>query len=240
MSSQIWSNAKLFAGGYDMSGDVNALALKYGAEAKDATNFLSGTFKEFKPGLKSITFAHAGFWQAGALMLDPAMFTDLALNDVPVTIAPQTGAAGEIAFTFKSLETVYSIGAKVGEMLAFDVSGNGDGDLIRGTIVHNAARTVSGDSTAYNLGAVGATQKLYATLHLLAVSGAGTFDCKVQSDDLVGFVSPANVITFTQKTAVGSQFATPVSGALTDSWWRVDYTIAGFSSVTFAVVIAIQ
>lgn len=241
MAQQIWSNAKLFFGGYDMSGDINAMALKYGAEAKDATNFNSGLFKEFKPGLRDVSFAHEGFFDASVGGVDTTLFADLALTSMPMTICPQAGAEGEVAFTFNAIEGLYAPGAKVGDMLAFSVSGSGDGALVKSTILHNAARTAGANGSVINAGAAAAGQKLYAAMHVLAISGTTKlFNCKVQSAALVGFGSPTDRITFAQQTAIGAQWATPVAGPITDAYWRVVYTLSGVTSVTFAVVIGIQ
>jgi hypothetical protein len=106
----------------------------------------------------------------------------------------------------------------------------------------STARTVTGNGTARQLGLVGATQKLYASLHVVDASVADTLDVKIQSDDASGMGTPTDRITFTQATAVGAQYATPVSGPIaTDTWWRVSYTIGGTSpSFKFAVVVGIQ
>lgn len=241
MASQILSNHKLFFGGYDMSGDLNAMALKYGAELKDSTNFASAGWRERKPGLKDVSFAHEGFWDGTVGGIDDTLFADLALASSPMTIVPASGAEGDVAFTFKAIEAAYSPGAKIGDMLAFSVAGSGDGNLVRGTLVHNSAETAGGNGNIFNLGAVSATQKVYAALHVLAISGTTKqFNCKVQSAALVGFGSPTDRIAFSQATAIGAQWGTPVDGAITDAYWRLVFTLSGVTSVTFAVVIGIQ
>ncbi len=242
MASQIVSNAKLFFGGYDMSGDISALALKYGAAAKESTTLASAGFREYKPGLKDVTFQHEGFWNGGAGNVDDTLFGEIAVVDVPMSICPLTGAEGDVAFTFKAIEAAYAPGAKIGDMLAFSVSGQGDGDLVRGTLVHNSAETAGGNGNIFNLGAVLATQKLHASLHLLDVAGGGPiqFNCKIQSDAVVGFGTPTDRITFAQMAAVGAQWAAPVAGAITDAYWRLVFTLSGITSATFAVVIGIQ
>jgi len=63
----------------------------------------------------------------------------------------------------------------------------------------------------------------------------------VQSDDAQAFLSPTDRITFAQATAIGAQWATPVSGAITDDWWRLSYTIGGTNpSFMVIVVVGIQ
>ena len=242
MASQIWSNAKLLFGGYDMSGDVNALALKYGAEIKESTDFASGGFRERLAGLKDVSFAHEGFWNGGVGNIDDTLFADIALASAPMTLAPSAGAEGDLAYTFKAIEAAYSPGAKIGDMLAFSVSGSGDGNLVRSTIVHNAARVAGANGTIFNLGAVSATQKLYAALHIVAVSGPGPFqfNCKVQSAPTGGFAAPVDRLIFAQSAAIGAQWGVPVPGAIADAFWRIVYTLGNITSVTFVVAIGIQ
>ena len=141
---------------------------------------------------------------------------------------------------FPALLAEYSPGAAVGELFAFNISAGGCDLLARGTVLENAVKTATANGTARNLGAVGAAQKLYAGMHVLAVSGTNpTLDMIIQSDDAEGFLSSANRITFAQKTAIGSQWATPVAGAITDTWWRCAYTIGGTDNPSFTVVVVL-
>jgi len=234
MGTQVLTKLKLYIDGWDLSGDMRAIALNYGAETPDATTF-NATSRARDGGLKTLAFEHEGLWNGGTDLADEVLFNRIGLADVPVTIAPQqtalaAGTEGESGFFFNSIHGAYSFGGAVGDMLAFNVSGEATGDLIRGTILLNAVKTASGNGTAFQVGAVLATEKLHAILHVIAASGSTpTLDVKVQSDDASGFASPTDQITFTQKTAIGSQLATPVSGAITDDWWRVNFTIGGGS-----------
>jgi hypothetical protein len=239
MASQILSNAKLYAAGFNFSGDVNALALKYSADMKDATTLIDTT-RQRRAGLKDVSFQHEGFWNGGVGNVDDAIFNSiLAVNDVPMTIGPLTGAEGELAYSFKANPASYAPGAKIGEMFGFSVSGSGDGPLARGTLLTNSARTVTGTGTIFNLGAVSSVQSLIGALHFYALAGAGTLIVKIQSAALVGFGSPTDRITFATLGAVGGQFST-LAGPVTDAFWRASWTISGFSSCTFAVNAAIQ
>ena len=53
-----------------------------------------------------------------------------------------------------------------------------------------------------------------------------TVTFKLQSDDNASFTSPTDRITFTDITAIGSDFQS-VAGAITDDYWRLNYTISG-------------
>lgn len=245
MGHQVLLNCKLYLGGFDLSGDLNALGLSWEAETVDDSTFGSGTTRAFLGGLKRILAQHAGHNQYGTNLVDEVLFNRIGVVNQPMTIAPLTGAEGEPAYAFQSSLSRYSpIGGAVGTAADFDVTGEASGTpLIRGTIAHNATRTATGNGTAFNLGAVGAAQKLYAALHVLAVGGTATptLTVKVQSDDASGFASPTDRITFTAATAIGAQWATPVPGSITDAWWRATWTISGTTpSFLFVVLAGIQ
>ncbi len=238
MSLLVWKNSKLYLGGYDLSGDMNQMSLKYEADALDTTVFGQST-KRRLAGLLDIVADHKGLWQAGTNLVEDTLWSKFAVANEVMTVFPETGAAGEIGFSFKSLESSYSPGAKVGEVLAFDVSAKGVGTLIRATALENGVKSATASGTARNLGAVSATQKLYAVMHVLAKSGTTpTLDVAIQSDDAQAFTTPINRITFAQATDIGAQWATPVNGAITDTWWRASWTIGG-TGPSFTVVIAI-
>jgi hypothetical protein len=242
MAEFVLENAKLWLGGYDLSGDMNALALEYGAETQDNTTFGQDT-RTMLGGLKTVRARHEGLWNGGADQVDDVLFSQINVANTPMTFGPQTGADGEAGYSFQSKVASYAPGASVGEMFAFNVSAEAAGaPLVRGTIMHNAARTATGNGTARQLGAVAVGQKLYAALHVVAVSGtAPTLDVTVESDDASGFASGITRGTFTQATAIGAQWLTPVAGAITDDWWRVGYTIGGTTpSFTFIVIVGIQ
>ena len=106
--------------------------------------------------------------------------------------------------------------------------------------MHNATRTATANGTARQLGAVAAGQSVYATLHVLAtVSGTSpTLDVVVASAATDSWPGTSR-ITFSRKTAIGPQFATPVDGSITDPWRRVQYTIGGTDTPTFPFVVLI-
>jgi hypothetical protein len=241
MAVQVLKDAKLWLAGYDLSGDMNALALTYGAELQDDT-VLGDDTRSHMGGLKTLTFQHEGFWSGGTDAVDEVLFTRIGVANEVMTVGPETGADGEIAFTTPIVEGEYSPGAAVGEMFAFSVSGEGRDSLVRGTVMHNAQRTASGNGAARQLGSVSASQKLHAALHVVAASGSSpTLDVTVESDDASGFLSPTTRISFAQATAIGAQWASPVAGPITDDWWRVAWTIGGTSpDFTFIVVVGIQ
>jgi hypothetical protein len=244
MSSQVLTNSKVYCAGYNWSGDLNSIALRYAAELKDSTNFGSGGTRERKPGLIDFSAAIEGFWNGAVGGVDAALQSQVGVADNVITICPQTGAEAEPGYFGRVIVASYVPGAKIGDMLAFSAEAQGSkSPLCRGTIGLNATKGTTGTGTIMNLGAVGATQKVYAALHVYpTVSGTlPTLDVIVQSAALVGFGSPTDRITFTQASAEGGQWGTPVSGPITDAYWRVKYTLGGtLPSFPFIVTIAIQ
>lgn len=238
MSTQVIQNAKLWMGGYDLTGRMNALALNYSADMVEET-VLGDDTHIMKGGLKVATMAHEGYFSGGDGDVDDVLFDNMAAANLPVSIGPTTGADGELAYMLESVLSEYTPGASVGEMLAFSVSAESSSvGLVRGTVMHNATRAASGNGTARQLGAVAAGESMFAALHV--ISGTGTLDVVVQSDDNSGMTSPTSQITFAQATGVGAQWSSK-AGAVTDDWWRINYTIGGGSpSFQFIVVLGIK
>lgn len=242
MALQVLRDCKLIVGKYDFSSKMNALALNYGAEALDDTTFASGGTKSNTGGLKTVSFQHEGLFDTGVGSVDEVFYTNVGLAEQPVAISPQAGAEGELAYFFKSLQTKYSPNGKVGQLLSFSVGGEAQGSpLVRGIVGHTNTRTTTGVGTAYQLGAVSAVQDLFAALHVLVASGTTpSLVVKVQSASNQAFTTPNDRITFAAQNAANAVWATPVAGAITDTWWRVTWTITGTTpSFQFIVPVGI-
>ena len=240
----IYRNARVFIGQFDLTGDSNALQVDYGVEAQDVTVF-GDTTRRFQAGLTTIGFNLGGFVAFGTNALEDALFNRIGLNQVPISFSPENaGAAGEEAFFFRGMFGEYAPGETVGNMLGFSASGGSSQSeaLVRGTVLEpgDTNRTATGQTAGQQVGAVGATEFLYAVLHVFTAGGT-TLDVTIESDDAVGFPSPTTQITFTQVTTViGAQFATPVAGAIADDWWRANYAITGAGPYLFAASVGIQ
>lgn len=243
MAFNVLANVKCWLAEYDLSGDLNAAGIDQSVDQQEATTFASGGTKITKPGLLALKASLAGLVNLGSGLSEEFLSSKLGLADVPLTIAPTTGAEAEPAFSFPaSLATFNPVSGKVGDILKFLVDAEAtSARLVRGTILHNAARTVTGTGTIFNLGAVAAGQALYAILHVPAISGGPTVTIKVQSAPTGGFGAPVDRVTFTAVTTKTSQFAVPIPGAITDAFWRVTWTFVGGASpsITFIVNVGI-
>lgn len=248
MGHYVQTNVKALVAQWDVSGDLNACALEYGAELQDGTTF-GKTTRARLSGLKTVSMSLAGLGNIAGLEsgqaeeLDQILFESTGVTDKPVLVAPENaGADGERAFALLAAQARYQFGGAIGAAFAFQVTAEAAGSpLVRGTVMHNATRTASGNGTARQLGVVSATQKIFAALHVLAASGATpTLDVKVQSDDSAGMLSPTDRITFAQKTALGSEWK-ELGGAITDDYWRLAFTIGGGTpSFSFIGFLGIQ
>lgn len=241
MASQLLRDCRLWLDGYDLSGDMNALAITYSAAMLDDTRFGDST-KRNAGGVRSIVANHQGLWNGGDTGVDAVLFSQIGAANAPMTLSPTTGAEGEVAFTFRSLASQYQPGAKHGDLLMFSVSAEGgDGaPLVRGTVLHNATKTATGTGSIYQMGATASGQKLYGALHVTAAAGTSpTLAVKVQSAALAGFGTPTDRLTFATKSAIGSDWQT-AAGPITDAYHRVSFTIGGTgASFSFVVILGI-
>ena len=243
MGTVVMTDAKAYMGQFDISGDLNKVDVSLSADALEDTAF-GATFHTSKPGLRKAKFHQEGFVQFGATTttVDGRIYSKFAVADVPVSVAAEGGDAGEMALFMKALHSQYNIGAGVGDLLKFQVDAEASGtgvQLVKGVIMEDGktSRTIAGNTATRTLGAVSATQKIYAVLHLLAFSGTNvTFVLKSAVTD---FATITDRITFTQNTAVGSEFPTPVAGSITDTFWRVYWT-GTFTSFSAVVIAGIQ
>jgi hypothetical protein len=238
MSSSVIKGCPVFIGGIDFGNSVHTLALNYGADEKDDT-VRNSTTHTFIGGLKTFGFAMEGFWnQSVAEPVDEKLFGQVGASNNVLTYATATGAVGEPAYFITMTEYSYNLPGEVGEIIPFDVDGGAAGRLVRGVFEYNGTLGASANSIGINLGAVAAGQKLYAAIHVLSASGTTpTLNAVVQSDDNSGFTSATNRITFDQITAAGAQMSS-VDGAITDTYWRVNFTIGG-TGPSFRIIVVI-
>jgi hypothetical protein len=83
---------------------------------------------------------------------------------------------------------------------------------------------------------------MYAALHVLSVAGTTpSITARVESSVDNTFSAPTTRLTFTAANAVGGQILRTAGTAITDTWWRVAWTISGTSpSFLFSSALGIQ
>jgi hypothetical protein len=169
---QIFKNATILLSGYDISGDSNKVALSSKADVKDRTTF-NNTARRRVCGLLDTSISAEGFFDPAK---DAGLFDFIASGEKIIAVSPAVGIAGDLVYFAKCQTAEYTpMEGAIGELAAFRLSAQGNGPLIRGKMLERGAKTASAPGTAAeigaaNIGAVLATQKVYACLHVLAVS----------------------------------------------------------------------
>lgn len=227
------THCQVFAGGVDLTGQANQVAVSPSAAMLDATTYGSEGDSEFRPGLRSIQGSVSTFLNETAAGTALNVGTE---NVVLTTVLSNDQNA--VGYSYSSIGMSAADEEQIGALLRRNYTFQGTGAAFRGELLlPKAARTAGGNGTARQLGAVSATQRVYASLHVLSITG-GNVAVTVASDDASGFASPTTRLTFNTATAAGSQLTSAV-GAIADTWWRVSWTQTA-SSVTFAVLVGVQ
>jgi hypothetical protein len=226
----VLTNVRMFAGGADLTGRSNKVELNADVEEKPTTNFASEGWKEVLGGIKGSALGAEGQWEAGdAGKVDDQMWAGMGAVNA-YTVCPHTADVGSVAWLLNAMEASYKLGGAVGDIAPWTSAASGSWPLSRGRIAHppGTARTATGTGTAVELAAVGASEYLFATLHVLSVAGtaAPTITVKIQSDADAGFASATDQITMTAATAIGGEIKR-TAGAIADTFYRAQWTITG-------------
>lgn len=230
MGKFVLFDARIFAGGADLTGSSNKIECESEATEEETTNFGSGRWQEVIAGLFKTDIGAEGQWEAG----DPSKVDDnryASLGGATAwTLTPGGAALGTLSYFTSGLNTEYSMLGELGKVAPWSAKAKGTWPLVRGQIAHDpgTARTATGLGTGAELGAVAAGKALYASLHVLSIAGTSTptVTVEIESDDAGAFASPTTRLSFAAATALGSQILR-VPGPITDTWFRPKWTISG-------------
>ena len=196
--------------------------------------------KSYLPGLKASKFDGEVFATYGAGEVEEAVHALLAAGEKVYTIYPSE-AAGGAGYSFLAEELSISPAMKIGDLSRITIKATkSSGMLVRVTSMEGkTVKTATGTGTARQLGAVAAGKSLYSFLQVLSITAGAGITVTVKSDDNSGMTSATTQITHTTFSAVGAEVKTK-AGAITDTWFRVDWTVVGATpSVTFDVGVGI-
>ena len=236
MATLVFTDCKIYIAQYDMSGDINQVQLNVGAEMVENTTF-GATARTKKAGLYTVDYNLNGFANYGSNLCDETLFAQTGNINVPHTLVPEGNAIGNVAYIFRGAQASYSPGGQVGEMIKFSVNGGvSGGAAIRAKILEpgTSMRTSNASGNEVLVGAASASQRVFVAVHVLEKQGNNaTLDLIVQSDT-TGFPSPANQITVAQfNNTLGSSWNNTAAGAITDTFYRVGWTIGGTAEADF-------
>lgn len=243
MSKFVYTSCRIYSGGADLSGQSNKIELSAEHEDKDTTNFDSNGWRECRAGLAKSEGMGSGQWEAGdTSKVDDAQWAALGGLGA-LSVCPIDANAGSLAWLTYAMSGSFMVGGTVGDVAPWEVKFKGSWPLVRGVSLHppGTARTASGNGSAVlalPVTGVPSGQYLYAALHVLSVSGTTpSLTVKVQSDVDNTFASPADQITFSAASARGGQIQR-VAGPITDTYYRVNYTISG-TNPSFLFVVTV-
>jgi hypothetical protein len=244
MAKFVLADARLIAGGADLSSAASKISIESTVKDEDTTTFGSNGWTEVIGGLASTKLSGEGWWEAN----DPSKVDDAAFAALgglgPWTVCPAGGGAlATLAYFTNALEGSYQLLGEVGKVAPWTVEGVGSWPVVRGQIAHppGTARTSSGTGTGAQLGAVATGKQLYAALHVLSIAGTSTptITVAIESDTSNAFGAPTTRLTFGAATAVGGQILR-VAGPITDTWFRPKWTVSGTTpSFLFALAFGI-
>ncbi|MDD5034132.1 MAG: hypothetical protein PHE55_05185 [Methylococcaceae bacterium] len=242
MATEVFKDAKVWLAQYELTSYLNELAITHGVDVGDDTA-MGDTTRSSMPGLETLDLSLQGFFDVADNAQDEIIRTRVATQNIPMSLGIQTGLENTRAYFFQGGISGYDKGGAVGVLAPFTLKGYASAGqkIINGLILEDGVtpRTGAGSGTQRLVGTVSATQKIYAVLHVLAFTGFTSVVIKVQSDT-TGFPSAADKITFTTVTGLTSQYATPVAGPDTDTYWRVNWDVTGTGSISFVVAIGIK
>jgi hypothetical protein len=245
MPSLIAKNIRTWAGGFDLTGSANNASLSLDHDVHDVTVFTpvgSGGARLRACGLEDITAASQGFWAAGTGSVDEDAFNNWGAVDQVLSMSPD-GAEGSVVYGMRTGRLRYQMFGEHGAPAPFalDFHGShGETAVARGLVFKHDQSAISGTGlagTALQLGAVGASQYLYAWANVL--TAGTTITIQVQSSVDNTFASPTTRMTLGPITTTGGVWGTRVAGAITDTWWRLNVS-AVTGSFTFAGFVGIR
>ena len=227
--------ADIFVDEWDFSGFSNAVDISVDNNLAEVTAF-ADTDQTFVEGKAGFGITINGFYSRTDY--DAEMWADLTAAARQLGIYPPGVSDGDYGYEGQSIVTGQPRVADKGAAVTLNVNWKGDTPLVRAIVLDvNTALIATGNGTAYQHGAVAAGQTIVGVLRVLSASGTlPTLTVIIQSDDNQAFTSPTTRLTFTGVTTSATYEVMMAAGAITDTWWRVSYTVGGTTPVYSVVV----
>jgi hypothetical protein len=236
---------------FDFSGVSNNCDIAIANTLAEATAFADSD-KVYLEGKASFNINVGAMFSTASPNIDGEMFTDLTAANRIVGVYPPgigsgvtAGTKGNYGYEGYTNVSQQARVAQISQAIGLTVGWKGTDPLIRSVLMDvDTAVGATANGTAYQRGAAASTDTIVGVLRLLAApGGAGnnTLDVVIASDSAENFAaSPETQLTFTQldQTSTASFEIKTAAGAVTDTWWRVEYTYAGAGSRTFSLIIS--
>lgn len=239
MTHFAFTDATLWIAGFDFTSDTNQIGLGLSVTELDNTCFGQTDPHRTKiGGLRNTAINAAGNWYSATDQApDPQLYAALGTKDRVFTLAPDS-AETTPAYMVQGLTTAYELFGAIDTVTPWTLTGVGSNKqgCVRGQVAKAKGNVSATGATGsgVNLGAVSATQYLYASLHVF--SAGTTITVIVESDDNAGFTTPTTRGTIGPITTTGGTWMTRVAGAITDTYYRLNVSgITGTFSIAGAI-----
>ncbi|MFM2078534.1 MAG: hypothetical protein RJA49_2424 [Actinomycetota bacterium] len=227
--------------GIDSTASWTSMEFGVDVATRDSTTFGTVPFATAVPSIRSLVCNLDGFQDFAAGALDEWLRANVG-GTVVATLAPLSGAVGTVAAISRGVLGGYRpINAAVGDIPAVQVVVNPGGTPVAEGLVVQASTTpvtVTASTVGQQIGAISAAQNVFAAIHVLSVAGTASpsISAQIQSGPTLGGAYVNRGAAGAALTAVGGQWlSTALAAPVTDTFWRVTWTITG-TTPSFAVV----
>lgn len=236
MSAFVLTDTSIYVGALDQSCFSDTVSLDRSGDVLDATTFCSGGWRVMVPGLSTWSASFGGPQDLAATAASATLTPDehylLTVGSAyPLMMVPQGAAEGSVAYGSNAIIQQYTpVMGSVGDLAKHNVMATPyvSAPLVRGVLATKTTATATGNGTGHQLGAVTASQRVYAGMHFLTRGGTTSTTVILESDDNSGFTSATTRATFTAATSRTAEWVS-VAGAITDDYWRFRWSISGGS-----------
>lgn len=240
MAQQILTNTQIIVGSFDISSFADMISVSETASTVEQTTFGSGGFRVVAESISDYAVGIEGFSDFAATGTAPAFPASALGTQYGYMVNPTGGTtAGDPSQFGRGILSSYTpFGGSVGESARFVQAISPDSEQINGYLLAPLASRGAFTGSSVTMAGPTATQRVWAALNISGAVGTN-LSVVVQSAPLSNFASPTTRFTFSTVSAVGWQMAAPVSGPITDGFWRATATV-GSSTFTWACSIGIS
>ncbi len=225
------TSAVIYVGGYDLSGELSSIEGTVETTDLDVTTFSDGGWHRRIAGLHDVKASGEGFLDYSGY--EPAAYPLAGSStQTPVTLGPTTGAFGEPAELFRSVQTSFGFPEQVGDAAKYKLDLAGSGTFARGVFLGAKSSAVANGSNA-GVALTALTTKAYGILSVFSQST--NLNVVVESGDTAAFVNATTRIQFSTTSSVGAEFASNLS-TTTNQNYRIRWT---GTSPAFAVAFGV-
>lgn len=234
------SKSRVYIGGYDASGAMNAFGVTMNQDAAESSTF-DELDKSYIAGMKSHSFTTGGVYLLGTNEAEQVIATSIGAGTIEDISCAIGTTRGDRAYGCEAFATSDSIVSSVGGIVTQSDSWQANNMIVGDLLAPPATITATGSQVgvSYSLGAFALGNTIGAMFHLLAYAGTGniTFEIEHSTDSTTGsdgtWASIGAGLTSGAMSATGVVRATIPAGGVIGPWLRVTATKdAGVTSVS--------